>query len=153
MAYTPKTWQCGETIMADDLNHMEQGIAQGGSVAPLIVHEQVMTAAEMAEAGLTGVLAGNAYRLDTEYGVIEAAYNSGRPVYLDKTESAGGSTKHVIGSLVLVAQVDENHQCLFATGVGGASGSEVLVSGLGYGTPNSSYDYGIRVVTNQPPIS
>lgn len=31
MAYTPKTWQCGETIMADDLNHMEQGIAQGGS--------------------------------------------------------------------------------------------------------------------------
>lgn len=30
MAYTPKTWQCGETIMADDLNHMEQGIAQGG---------------------------------------------------------------------------------------------------------------------------
>ena len=24
MAYTPKTWQCGETIMADDLNHMEQ---------------------------------------------------------------------------------------------------------------------------------
>lgn len=32
MAYTPKTWQCGETIMADDLNHMEQGIAQGSSV-------------------------------------------------------------------------------------------------------------------------
>lgn len=38
MAYTPKTWQCGETIMADDLNHMEQGIAQGGSgSAPLAV--------------------------------------------------------------------------------------------------------------------
>lgn len=35
MAYTPKTWQCGETIMADDLNHMEQGIAQGGAVEPL----------------------------------------------------------------------------------------------------------------------
>lgn len=37
MAYTPKTWQCGETIMADDLNHMEQGIAQGGSGGALIV--------------------------------------------------------------------------------------------------------------------
>ena len=24
MAYTPKIWQCGEPIMADDLNHMEQ---------------------------------------------------------------------------------------------------------------------------------
>ena len=35
MAYTPKTWQCGETIMADDLNHMEQGIAQGGGGEPL----------------------------------------------------------------------------------------------------------------------
>ena len=30
MAYTPKTWQCGETITADDLNHIEQGIANAG---------------------------------------------------------------------------------------------------------------------------
>lgn len=39
MAYTPKTWQCGETIMADDLNHMEQGIedaSSGGGSEPLI---------------------------------------------------------------------------------------------------------------------
>lgn len=26
MAYTPKTWECNETITAEDLNHMEQGI-------------------------------------------------------------------------------------------------------------------------------
>lgn len=26
--YTPKNWQCGETITAEDLNHMEQGIAE-----------------------------------------------------------------------------------------------------------------------------
>ena len=33
MAYTPKTWQCDDTITADELNRMEQGIAeasQGG---------------------------------------------------------------------------------------------------------------------------
>lgn len=30
MAYEPKTWTCGETITADALNHMEQGIAQSG---------------------------------------------------------------------------------------------------------------------------
>lgn len=30
MAYEPKTWECGETITADDLNHMEQGIANSG---------------------------------------------------------------------------------------------------------------------------
>lgn len=30
MAYTPKTWECGETITADALNHIEQGIADSG---------------------------------------------------------------------------------------------------------------------------
>ena len=28
MAYTPKTWECNETITAEDLNHMEQGISE-----------------------------------------------------------------------------------------------------------------------------
>ena len=31
MAYTPKTWVCGEKIKAEDLNHMEQGIADASS--------------------------------------------------------------------------------------------------------------------------
>ena len=30
MAYEPKTWACGDTITADDLNHIEQGVAQSG---------------------------------------------------------------------------------------------------------------------------
>ena len=30
MAYEPKTWACGDTITADDLNHIEQGIADSG---------------------------------------------------------------------------------------------------------------------------
>lgn len=30
MAYEPKTWSCGETITADKLNYMEQGIANAG---------------------------------------------------------------------------------------------------------------------------
>lgn len=42
MAYTPKTWQCNDTITADELNRMEQGIAEasqgGGGVAPLFAH-------------------------------------------------------------------------------------------------------------------
>lgn len=28
MAYEPKTWACGDTITAEDLNHIEEGIAQ-----------------------------------------------------------------------------------------------------------------------------
>ena len=40
MSYTPKTWECGETITADALNHIEQGIADsgGGGAEPLIVN-------------------------------------------------------------------------------------------------------------------
>ena len=30
MAYKPKEWVCGDTITADDLNHMENGIADAG---------------------------------------------------------------------------------------------------------------------------
>lgn len=85
MAYTPKTWQCGEPIMADDLNHMEQGIAQGGAVAPLIVHQQAMTAEEVAEVGITGVSA--ALRLDTPTATIKQAFQSGRTVLLNQHDS------------------------------------------------------------------
>lgn len=28
MAYEPKTWECGDTITAEELNRMEQGIAE-----------------------------------------------------------------------------------------------------------------------------
>lgn len=30
MAYEPKVWECGETIAADALNHLEQGVANAG---------------------------------------------------------------------------------------------------------------------------
>lgn len=47
MAYTPKTWQCDDTITADELNRMEQGIAEasqsGGGTEPLIVNVNVTT--------------------------------------------------------------------------------------------------------------
>ena len=39
MSYEPKTWECGETITAEDLNHIENGIANaGGGGTPLIVN-------------------------------------------------------------------------------------------------------------------
>ena len=31
MSYTPTNWQCGDTVTADKLNKMEQGIANAGS--------------------------------------------------------------------------------------------------------------------------
>lgn len=31
MAYEKQTWECGETITADKLNHMEEGISSANS--------------------------------------------------------------------------------------------------------------------------
>ena len=55
MAYTPKTWVCGETITAEDLNHLENGLADccGGDCGyectetkTLITVESVTTSAQ-----------------------------------------------------------------------------------------------------------
>lgn len=39
MAYTPKTWVCGEVITAEDMNHIEEGIAEncGSCNEPLLL--------------------------------------------------------------------------------------------------------------------
>lgn len=36
MAYEPKTWQCGEVVSADALNHLEQGVANAGGSAMIV---------------------------------------------------------------------------------------------------------------------
>lgn len=39
MAYEKQTWQCGDTISAEKLNHMEDGIADaGGGSSTLVVN-------------------------------------------------------------------------------------------------------------------
>lgn len=39
MAYVKQNWECGETITADKLNHMEDGIENaGGSASVAVVH-------------------------------------------------------------------------------------------------------------------
>ena len=40
MAYEPTVWACGDTITADKLNKLENGLAEccGGGSAPLVVH-------------------------------------------------------------------------------------------------------------------
>lgn len=73
MAYTPKTWECGETITADALNHIEQGIAQsGGGSEPLIVrydHEET-----------TDDVTKRYY--DKTWQEVKDAFDAGRTVYL-----------------------------------------------------------------------
>lgn len=128
MAYTPKTWQCGEPIMADDLNHMEQGIAQGGAVAPLVVNVLPMTAEEIAEAGLTGTSVGSAYRFDTTDTVVKDAFDSGRPVYV---KFDGTSL------LVGIGSAGPGYEFAVVTGV-----NDNMLSGLQF-VSNGTYAYPI----------
>ena len=46
MAYEPKTWQCGEVVSADALNHIEQGIADGAKVLTITVETENFNAQE-----------------------------------------------------------------------------------------------------------
>lgn len=50
MAFTPKTWECGETITADELNRMEQGIASASSGGGIL---EINTDHYDAEAGIS----------------------------------------------------------------------------------------------------
>lgn len=77
MAYTPKTWQCGEPIMADDLNHMEQGIAQGGSGSLIVTMTPRAATAEECPTG------GRAIEFSHSWQEIHDAMASGRQVYIN----------------------------------------------------------------------
>ena len=75
MSYEPKTWQCGDTITAEELNRMEQGIAQGGGgSAPLEVHKVLVS--------------GDFYRLDKTWQEIYDAFPN--VFYEESSDGVGG---------------------------------------------------------------
>jgi hypothetical protein len=75
--YTPKNWQCGETITAEDLNHMEQGIAEaseGGGSDLMVV----------------GVVMPDPYtkKIDKDYEEVKAAVLANKPVLFTGTDNS-----------------------------------------------------------------
>ena len=54
MAYTKQTWECGDVITAEKLNHMEDGIANSGGGTALII--EFDRAEEVCPEGQTGTL-------------------------------------------------------------------------------------------------
>ena len=76
MSYEPKTWECGDTITAEALNHLEQGVANagGGGTEPLIVH---------------AVGDSSPYHLDKTYAEIHSALLAGTPLYFDLSQEMG----------------------------------------------------------------
>lgn len=74
MAYEPKTWERGEVISADALNHIEQGIAEagGGGAEPLIIKAtRIVSTASAVE-----------IETDTPYSQAKEAFQSGIPCYV-----------------------------------------------------------------------
>lgn len=81
MAYTPKHWECDDVITANDMNNIEEGIAnasQSTSLTPLYV-------------GIDAEQTTDDYScLDTTFGEIKQAILYGRQVYwLQPTEGGG----------------------------------------------------------------
>ena len=97
MAYEKQTWQCGETITADKLNHMEAGIEEccsGGGSAPLIV--EVVEYTPTCEPGCTP-RSGTA--LSATWQDMKDAIDEGRNVYFLHEQTEGGLTANVIEPL------------------------------------------------------
>lgn len=93
MAYTPKTWQCDDTITADELNRMEQGIAEasqggGGTLVVRVASTRPATTEECADGGTVTVF-------DKTWQEIRDALESGVCVVIIlSTSSTGVSATH-----------------------------------------------------------
>lgn len=70
MSYEPKTWSCDDTITAEDLNHIEQGIANAGGG----------TASEPLVVTLSWDDANSKYVSDRTFAEISSAFNNGRDI-------------------------------------------------------------------------
>ena len=81
MAYEPKEWVCGETITADALNHLEQGVADCGG-GGVLVAEVIAT--------YNGV--GYECTSDTTFEELEEAYSAGKAIVARLMINSDGST-------------------------------------------------------------
>ena len=91
MAYSPTTWQTGDTVTAEKLNNIEQGIANAGG-AFLVPSED------------------NAYTLGKTWKEIYDALQAGKPTYI---YVPGGEYDPTSGGTAVLTPI------LFATGAGG----------------------------------
>lgn len=84
MAYEKQTWVCGETITAEKLNHIEDGIANSVLSTPLHLVPGVTTKAEAVEAFNRGLMmyfintdgTPNGYEFITTFSPVSGVMNS-----------------------------------------------------------------------------
>lgn len=101
MAYEKQEWKCGDTITADKMNHIEDGIesAGGGNDAPFYVLD-VETDGESRDAALTG----DAPFDDSQHNIttwdeIVSILESGKYEMIAYSGSSGEATVQKIGTI------------------------------------------------------
>ena len=87
MAYEPKEWVCGETITADGLNNLEEGIQEaldccGGGAMIVGVSEEICEGDQVRMV------------LDKTWNEIKTAYDNGLPIYAYLEILGGGGTEY-----------------------------------------------------------
>lgn len=136
MSYEPKEWVCGDTITAEALNHMENGIeeASQGGAEPLLVNSVY------SEEGR--------YDLDKTFGEIRVAFNSGRAVVITKNLTPTIEERdNVVVSLVeeVSFEIDHNQESQYASG-------SVLTSGANYSVYANESPYTLEALDAQYPF-
>ena len=107
MAYTPKTWECGETITAEKLNHIEDGIADassGGGTTPLIL-EVVSTREATAEECEDG--GGVVYTYNHTWQEVHDALLQGTMVFYHTNNDMGFEEYGIVRSVGFNATTNE----------------------------------------------
>lgn len=82
MAYEPKEWVCGDTITADDLNRIEEGVAGASNSDVLVVHIT-------AQSDFSTNPPITTYTSDKTYDEINSAYNEGKVIVIESNILSG----------------------------------------------------------------
>lgn len=91
MAYVPTNWKTGDTITADKLNNIENGIASsgGGGGGGALILEPEATETDM--------------NLKTSYNVIKNAFLSGKNIILSFSVEAQGRQLYIYSHFMITA--------------------------------------------------
>lgn len=120
MSYTKQTWQCGETITADKLNHMEDGIEEccsnsGGALIVEFDHHEDCPVGYMGD--------GIDYYNHT-WQEVKDAYDEGRPIYMQyvATDADPGTTICIRETLVMIGENESYYSVGFVRFNGNLTG-------------------------------
>lgn len=131
---TKQVWNCGDTITADKMNHIEEGIENassgGGGVEPLIVK------AVSLETETDGGKTYKTITTDTTFQQVADAIANGRPSYLgfapvsqNSVCAATDVNEAIVVAMTPITTVDEQHLIVHLVG-SQSSGFELLADAL-----------------------